>query len=325
LKLISIVGRIFEIVAFQRIRMENIDYVKEAESHSVEAADIQLVGMKLGEEEYAVDVLKIQEIIRTVEITIVPRSDPYVLGVMNLRGKVIPVIDLRVRFNLDKTDFDKATRVIVVRFEKEQIGFVVDEVTQVIRIAKSMVEPTPPLVGAIGQEYILGICKFSERLIILLDIDRVVGEGDTESTLRQRIIEKKELKPKAVKPTAKPIEAAKPAETPKAAEKYSMADEVGKPQIISTTDVESNLLKEVEAQTKTTPNEVAFIDQSELDGLLAGAAVQKETVEPQTAGKNSDAENALSIEELIAMELSKREAETEELNRRKRESKEKKK
>jgi chemotaxis signal transduction protein len=309
--------------------MENIDYVKEAEAHSIEAADIQLVGMKLGEEEYAIDVLKIQEIIRTVEITIVPRSDPFVLGVMNLRGKVIPVIDLRVRFNLEKTDFDKATRVIVVRFEKEQIGFVVDEVTQVIRIAKSMVEPTPPLVGSIGQEYILGICKFNERLIILLDIDRVVGEGDSESSLRQKILEKKELGKPAVKSKSaaakpedpakavKPVEAVKPAAAAKPAEKFSMADEVGKPVITSADDAESILLKEVEAQTKTKPKEEALIKQNELDGLLASTAAGQEK-------KQLDAENALSIEELIALELSKREAETEELNKRKKKEEKKK-
>jgi chemotaxis signal transduction protein len=307
--------------------MKNIDYVKEAESHSVEASDIQLVGMKLGDEEYAIDVLKIQEIIRTVEITIVPRSDPFVLGVMNLRGKVIPVIDLRVRFNLEKTDFDKATRVIVVRFEKEQIGFVVDEVTQVIRIAKSMVEPTPPLVGAIGQEYILGICKFNERLIILLDIDRVVGEGEADSALRQRILEKKELKvaPKQKTPAsspepAKPVpaETAKPAE--KSPEKYSMADEVGKPLITSVNAAESDVLNDVVAQSTPHAKDGALINQNELDGLLAGAGISEEKQKQDEA-----AENALNIEDLIALELSKREAETEELNRRKREKEQEKK
>ena len=151
---------------------------------------IQLVGLKLGDEEYAIDVLKIQEIIRTVEITSVPRTDSFVLGVMNLRGKVIPVVDLRVRFSLDKMDFDKETRIIVVRFETEHIGFVVDEVTEVIRISKNMVEPTPPLVGSIGQEYILGICKYDDRLIILLDIDTVISEGKVtiESDLRKRFL-----------------------------------------------------------------------------------------------------------------------------------------
>jgi chemotaxis signal transduction protein/chemotaxis regulatin CheY-phosphate phosphatase CheZ len=161
---------------------------------------VQLVGLKLGEEEYAIDVLKIQEIIRTVEITSVPRTDSFVLGVMNLRGKVIPVVDLRIRFNLDKMDFDKETRIIVVRFESEHIGFVVDEVTEVIRISKNMVEPTPPLVGSIGQEYILGICKYDDRLIILLDIDTVIAEGKkvAESDLRKRFLGQPALESKPI-------------------------------------------------------------------------------------------------------------------------------
>ncbi|MCA1932202.1 MAG: chemotaxis protein CheW, partial [Calditerrivibrio sp.] len=148
---------------------------------------LQLVGFKLGDEEYAIDVLKIQEIIRLVEITSVPRTDSYIMGVMNLRGKVIPVVDLRVRFNLEKSDFDKRTRIIVVRFEKENIGFVVDEVTQVVRINRSMIENTPPLVGTIGQEYILGICKYNDRLIILLDIDSLIYENKGfESDLKKK-------------------------------------------------------------------------------------------------------------------------------------------
>ncbi len=162
-----------------------LDYDEDGQAQGLDV--IQLVGLKLGEEEYAIDVLKIQEIIRTVEITSVPRTESFILGVMNLRGKVIPVIDLRVRFfSLDKMDFDKETRIIVVRFETENIGFVVDEVTEVIRINKSMVEPTPPLVGSVGQEYILGICKYQERLIILLDIDSIVSDDKTiESDLKK--------------------------------------------------------------------------------------------------------------------------------------------
>ena len=149
---------------------ELFDDVEQSE-YAEEMDQIQLVGVKLGDEEYAIDVLKINTIIRSIEITIVPRMESYILGVMNLRGKVVPVIDLRVRFNLAKNDFDKATRIIVVNINNENIGFVVDEVTEVMRIKRSMVEPTPPLVGSIGQEYILGICKYDSRLIMLLDIE----------------------------------------------------------------------------------------------------------------------------------------------------------
>ena len=168
---------------------ELFEDIERSQEYAEEMDQIQLVGMKLGDEEYAIDVLKITEIIRTVEITIVPRMESYILGVMNLRGKVVPVIDLRVRFNLDSCDFDKSTRIIVVSVNKENIGFVVDEVTEVIRIKRSMVEPTPPLVGSIGQEYILGICKYDSRLIMLLDIDRVINESEaSESELRKKML-----------------------------------------------------------------------------------------------------------------------------------------
>jgi chemotaxis signal transduction protein len=306
--------------------MNGIDLTNELDAQMAEDADvIQLVGLKLGYEEYAIDVLKIQEIIRTVEITIVPRSEQFVLGVMNLRGKVIPVIDLRVRFNLEKTDFDKSTRVIVVRFEKEQIGFVVDEVTQVIRIEKNMVEPTPPLVGAIGQEYILGICKFNERLIILLDIDRVVGEDTSESTLRKRILETKDKSQHIKTNKATPRKKEAVIATEKLAgelKKYSMADEVdatAKPVITeSPTDSMNEVLNDVATQTRTVSlKSSSLVEQHELDNLFDGAVDNKHG---ESAAKIQEAEeNALSIEDLIAIELAKREAETEELNKKRRE------
>ncbi len=294
---------------------------------------IQLVGMKLGEEEYAIDVLKIQEIIRTVEITIVPRSESYVLGVMNLRGKVIPVVDLRVRFNLDKVDFDKSTRIIVVRFEKENIGFVVDEVTQVIRIGRSMVEPTPPLVGAVGQEYILGICKYQERLIILLDIDRVVGEGGEggESSLRKRFLGSKEKRaPQEYKETSK---AEKPAAVPsEPVKKYSMADEadaLSKPLITSVADDDDDddeineVLNDISRQSNKQAHPEAHVEQNELDSLIAKELAKREAETEELNKKRKESqsksgEDALSIEDLIAMELAKREAETDELNKKRR-------
>ena len=138
--------------------MEAEKFAPEVESGAVDS--IQLVGFKLGEELYAIDVLKIEEIIRFAEITAVPRRENFVLGVMNLRGKIIPVVDLRIRFNLDKFDFDKDTCIIVVKFDSEHIGFVVDSVVKVMRVDLKMINPNPPLVGTIGQEYILGICRY---------------------------------------------------------------------------------------------------------------------------------------------------------------------
>lgn len=156
--------------------------------------NIQLVGFRLGEEIYATDVMKIEEIIRFTDITTVPRTDSFVLGVMNLRGKVIPVIDLRIRFDLNKFDFDKDTSIIVVNFNTEYLGFVVDSVIEVMRISQNMINPNPPLVGTVGQEYILGICRYNDQMVFILDIDRVVFEGKkyTDSALKKLIQGKEE-------------------------------------------------------------------------------------------------------------------------------------
>ena len=313
-----------------------------------ESGVIQLVGMKLGEEEYAIDVLKIQEIIRTLEITIVPRSDSYILGVMNLRGRVIPVVDLRVRFNLEKMDFDQDTRIIVVRFEKEQIGFVVDEVTQVIRISQSMVEPTPPLVGAIGQEYILGICKFDERLIILLDIDRIISKSNNmaESDLRKKLLGTDKKKAVAVKkaasaaPKAEKAPSPKPETAPKAEKAYSMADEadaMSKP-LIKAVEADSDLDSILEdavnqGSSVTKSNAENEIQQSDLDSLIAAELAKREAETDELNKKRkesthetpSSGEEALSIDDLIAMELAKREAETDELNKKRADEGDKKK
>ncbi|WP_022852060.1 chemotaxis protein CheW [Limisalsivibrio acetivorans] len=296
---------------------------------------IQLVGLKLGEEEYAIDVLKIQEIIRPVEITAVPRTDSFVLGVMNLRGKVIPVIDLRVRFALDKMDFDKETRIIVVRFESENIGFVVDEVTEVIRINKSMVEPTPPLVGSIGQEYILGICKYEERLIILLDIDSVIADGKTvDSDLRRRFFSQPALeeKPKVnYEEVAKSVESEAPQEDePKAIEEPEPEpssepepDSGGADDGVGD-DIDALIAQELAKREKETEEmlerkkDEPASHQAEGDADDEVNAVLEDALS-QTIG-NGDEANYVEqddLDALIAKELEKREKETEEMLERK--------
>lgn len=249
---------------------------------------IQLVGFKLGDEEYAIDVLKIQEIIRLIEITSVPRMESYILGVINLRGKVIPVVDLRVRFELDRSDFDKKTRIIVVKFEKENIGFVVDEVTEVIRIDKSIVEPTPPLVGSIGQEYILGICKYMEKLIILLDIDRVVYKDDNlTSDLRKKIINTKTK-----------------------AEDFDEYEELE-----GDSGELDDIIDEGEKNTvfeQDNKNEYQMND-TELEAENANTFSEDE--------KENQLDKSDDIDRLIAIELERREKETEELLMRKKEEK----
>jgi purine-binding chemotaxis protein CheW len=135
---------------------------------------LQLVTFEIGDEEFGIDILKVQEIIRTMAITKVPNSPPHVEGVINLRGKVIPVIDLRCRFMMDYRQHDNQTRIIVVDLHRMVIGFVVDGVSEVLRIESSTVEPPPPVVSGIESEYIKGVGKLDNRLLILLDLDKLI-------------------------------------------------------------------------------------------------------------------------------------------------------
>ena len=140
------------------------------------AADqlLQVVSFKLGEEEFGLDILRVQEIIRLQELTHVPNSPDFVEGVINLRGSVIPIIALRKRFGLPEADRDRQTRIIVIEVEHMVLGFIVDSVSEVLRIPVSTVVP-PPRLERIEREFVSGVCKLDGRLLILLDVDQVLG------------------------------------------------------------------------------------------------------------------------------------------------------
>lgn len=143
---------------------------------------LQLVTFTLGDEEYAVDILKVQEINRMKEITRVPNSPDYVEGVINLRGKVIPVVNLRKKFNLDDKGNDEQSRIMIMDIQGITMGLVVDSVSEVLRVPSSIVEPAPPMASSISAEFLKGIAKLEDRLIILLDMDRLLGKPeDTEA------------------------------------------------------------------------------------------------------------------------------------------------
>ncbi|WP_296304468.1 chemotaxis protein CheW [uncultured Desulfovibrio sp.] len=142
---------------------------------------LQLVTFSIGEEEFGVNILKVQEIIRTMEITKVPRAPDFVEGVINLRGKVIPIIDLRRRFGLAPRGHDKNTRIIVIEINNIIVGFVVDAVSEVLRIPASTVEPPPPVVAGVESDYVSGVGKLQDRLLIMLDLDRLLSSEDMEA------------------------------------------------------------------------------------------------------------------------------------------------
>jgi purine-binding chemotaxis protein CheW len=140
---------------------------------------LQLVSFNIGEEEFGVDILKVQEINRMLNVTQVPNSPSYVDGVINLRGKVIPVIDLRSRFSMPRIAHTKNTRIVVVELVGKTVGFVVDAVSEVLRISKSITEPPPQTVTQnMTTDYITSVAKLEDRLLILLDLEKILSDGE---------------------------------------------------------------------------------------------------------------------------------------------------
>jgi purine-binding chemotaxis protein CheW len=137
---------------------------------------LQLVSFKIGNEEFGVDILNVQEINRMTQITKVPNSPDFVEGVINLRGKIIPVIDLRLRIGVAKKDADKNTRIVVVEIQEKIIGFIVDAVKEVLRIPANITEAPPELVNGIDSDFIKAVGKLDDRLLILLDLERVISK-----------------------------------------------------------------------------------------------------------------------------------------------------
>lgn len=145
---------------------------------NVNSDELQLVSFNIGSEEFGVEILKVQEINRMVEITKVPQAPHYVEGVINLRGKVIPIIDLRKRFNLDVKEYDKNTRIVVVDINGSIMGMIVDAVSEVLRLPSSTIEPPPEIVTGLNAEYIKGVAKLEDRLLIFLDLSRVIDAAE---------------------------------------------------------------------------------------------------------------------------------------------------
>ena len=135
--------------------------------------ELQLVIFLLAKEEYGLPITKVQEINRMVPKTRLPQTPDFMEGVINLRGRVIPVIDLRKRFQLAVAAISDDTRIIIVDVSGQTLGIVVDSVTEVVRLSAASVEPPPPAF-VLDSQYIHGIGKFDERLLILLDIDKVL-------------------------------------------------------------------------------------------------------------------------------------------------------
>ena len=145
---------------------------------NVALADRQLVVFTLGDETYGVDIATVREIIRMQAITAVPGTAHFVEGVINLRGTVIPVVDLRKRFRLNEAEHGKETRIVVLNSEGQEIGVIVDSVAEVLRVSSDVIEPPSSMITTTDSEYLLGIVKLPDRLVILLDTERLLSRED---------------------------------------------------------------------------------------------------------------------------------------------------
>ncbi len=135
---------------------------------------LQLVSFMLGNEEYGINIHNVHEINRMLPITQVPNSPYFVSGVINLRGKVIPVINLRNKLGMERKEEDKATRIIVLELEDKTIGFIVDSVKEVIRIPENITEAPPEMTSSGNSEFIKSVAKLDDRLLILLDMNKII-------------------------------------------------------------------------------------------------------------------------------------------------------
>lgn len=135
---------------------------------------VQVATFNIGAEEYGVDISQIQEIIRMVEITRVPRTPAFMEGVINLRGQLIPIIDLRARFGMERMAPTKNTRIIVTDVGTKRVGIIVDSASEVLTIPLEAIEQAPEMIAGVGADYLQGVGKVGARLIILLDLTMVV-------------------------------------------------------------------------------------------------------------------------------------------------------
>jgi purine-binding chemotaxis protein CheW len=139
-----------------------------------DSATYQFVGFRLDGEDYAIAITKIQEIIVMKPITRIPQMPAFIEGLINLRGSVIPIINLRTLFGLPARELDDETRTIIVNVGDRTIGYIVDEVTQVMRIAGEQIQPAPVTITAVSKQHIAGLARLEDRLLIILEIDRLL-------------------------------------------------------------------------------------------------------------------------------------------------------
>ena len=154
---------------------------RKAKTELPQEREIQAIGLQIGKEEYAINIGEIQEIIPTPRITRVPKAPDHILGVINLRGNVIPVIDLARRLGIGHTELTELSRIVAVEVENELVGILAERVSKVSKLLESQIKPPPPLVSGISGEYLDGVSKLDNRFLIFVNISRTLAELNSPS------------------------------------------------------------------------------------------------------------------------------------------------
>lgn len=139
------------------------------------ATEQKVIVFQLKDEEYGILVGQVRSIEKVQHITRVPRTAPFVKGVINLRGVVTPIIDLRIRFNIEASEYQDSTRIIIVAINEMEVGLIVDAANDVLDIPVDAIEPPPEVVGVVESEYVNGVVKLDKRLLILINLDKVLN------------------------------------------------------------------------------------------------------------------------------------------------------
>ncbi len=136
-------------------------------------SSLQIVCFKIGNEEYGIDILQVQEILKLPKVTKLPKSKPYIMGVIDLRSKVLPIVDLSKRFGIESNKLTENSRAIVVNINGKKVGLGIDSVSHVIKVNSADIEPPPPVVRGISGKYIIGIAKMADGFVVILDINQM--------------------------------------------------------------------------------------------------------------------------------------------------------
>jgi len=145
--------------------------------------ELKVACFKVEGQPYAVDIMKIKQIIRPLKITPLPRAPAFLEGVIQLRGVVIPVIDMRKRFDLGPAPPKLERKVIIAGVERYIVGLIVDEVTEVITLPKAEIQPPPRVVKGIHSDYLLGVCRYQDEILLILNLDEILSSEEKDSLL----------------------------------------------------------------------------------------------------------------------------------------------